>query len=315
MIQYDRVVSRAWWICVARLTVLVTCVGLATSRIGLVAHELIGHGGVTIAVGGTITDVHLFWFAGGWIRFEAARGDLAIALGGIGIESVVGVALWLVLARRTTLGGRIGRAIGAALVLHATWYLATGTWHGFGDGARLHQELGDAKWLVAIPAAMVTLGAAYAGARGVLGALAATVPGTARVRIAGTALALVIAGGIQLGAAVVEVQLRRDATYTQTMRPERDRLVSRELAQWAAEQQRAPSDEERTRMEEELAAKHATFPFAIVLAILTVVAAIAGAWGARGAPDGPVDGGLLARVALLASGSIALVIAIDVLFH
>ncbi|CAN5845225.1 hypothetical protein BH11MYX3_BH11MYX3_13940 [soil metagenome] len=309
---------RPWYSAVVRLAALVTCVGLATSRLGLVVHELVGHGGATLAVGGSVTQVQLFWFAGGWIRFEATGGELVIALGGIVIESMIGLALWIVLARRTSLGGRIARAIGAVLVLHATWYLATGTWHGFGDGVQLHRELGDARWLVAIPAAAVTLGAAFLGARSVLGALAATVPGGTRARIGGTAIALVIAGGFQLGAALGEVELRRDATYTATMRPERERVVARELAQWTQQQAREgqrPSEEARARMQRELADRHATFPFAIVLAVLTVLAAGLGAWRARGATEGPIAGDLLARCAAFAVGSIALVIAIDALFH
>ncbi len=309
---------RPWWISVIRLAALVTCIGLATSRLGLVVHELIGHGGAALAVGGSVTEVRLFWFAGGWVRFAAVQGELVIALGGIAVESVVGIALWVGLARRRSLGGRIARAIGAVLVLHATWYLATGTWHGYGDGVTLHRDLGDAKWLVALPAAAITLGAAFLGARCVLGALAATVAGSQRARIAGAAIALVVAGGIQLGAALGEVELRRDATYTATMRPERERVVARELAQWTLQQRREgqqPSDEERARMQRELAARHATFPFAIVLAVLTVITVGLGAWRGQGAVERPISRQLLVRGGAFAAGSIALVIAIDVLFH
>jgi len=311
-------VSRSWWIAVSRLTVLVTCAGLATSRIGLLAHELVGHGGAAVAMGGTVTDVQLFWFAGGWLRFEATGGELLIALGGIVVESIVGLALWIGLARRTSLGGRIARAIGAALVLHATWYLATGTWHGFGDGAKLHRELGDAKWVVAIPAALVTVAAGYAAARWVLGALAATVPGGRRRQIAGTAIALVVAGGLQLAAALGEVQLRRDTTYAQAMRREPDRLAARELAQWTEQQTRAgeaPTEQARAEMQRNLAQRHAQFPFAIVLAVLTILAVGAGAVRTRAVPAAAITTGLLARCAVICGGSIALVIAIDAVFH
>lgn len=311
-------VSRSWWIAVARLAVLGTCAGLATSRIGLLAHELVGHGGAAVAMGGTVTDVQLFWFAGGWIRFEATGGELVIALGGIAVELIVGLALWIALARRTSLGGRIARAIGAALVLHATWYLATGTWHGFGDGVKLHRELGDAKWLVAIPAALVTMAAGYAAARWVLGALAATIPGGRRRRIVGTVIALVVAGGLQLGAALGEVQLRRDTTYAQAMRREPDLMVARELAQWTEQQVRAgeaPTEQARAEMRRNLAQRHTQFPFAIVLAVLTVLAVGAGAVRTRAVPAAPIATGLLARCAVVCGGSIALVIAIDVVFH
>src|SRR5262249_8470985 len=58
--------SNSWLAAVARLTGLLAGVSLATSRLGLLVHELVGHGGVAIALGGHVTDVTLFWFAGGW---------------------------------------------------------------------------------------------------------------------------------------------------------------------------------------------------------------------------------------------------------
>lgn len=311
-------VSRSWWIAVARLALLATCAGLAASRIGLVAHELVGHGGAALAMGGTVTEVQLFYFAGGWVRFEATGGELVIALGGIAVEAVIGAALWIGLARRDALGARIARAIGAALVLHASWYLATGTWHGFGDGVRLHRALGDAAWMLAIPAGLVTIGAGFAAARWVMGALAATVPGTRARRIAGTVLALSIAGGLQLAAAVGEVTLRRDGTYAQVMRREPDRVAARELAAWTEAQARAgaaPSEAARAEMQRQLAARHAQFPFAIVLAVLTVLGVVAGAVRTRPVPPSPIASGLLARLAAVCVGSVTLVIAIDAVFH
>jgi hypothetical protein len=311
-------VSRAWWIAVARLTALVTCIGLATTRLGLVAHELVGHGGTTLAVGGTVREVRLFYFAGGWIRYSATDGKLAIALGGIALEAVVGIALWLIYARRSSLGGRIASAIGAALVLHASWYLATGTWHGYGDGVELHRDLGDAKWMVAIPAAMVTLAAGYLGARTVLGALAASLPGGKRVRVAGTVIAMIVAGAVQAAAAIGEVVIRRDASYGAVMKPERERRIASEAARWEAEHARRgapPTEQQRAQLQRELAARHRTFPFAIVLAILTALAIVAGWLRARRAEQAPVGRGLLVRCAVLAGGSIALVIALDAAFH
>jgi hypothetical protein len=306
-------VNRAWWIAVARLTGLLVCVGLATTRIGLLAHELVGHGGATLAVGGTVTEVHLFYFAGGWVRYNASGGGLVIAMGGIAVELVAGAALWLVFLRKDALGHRIVRALGAALVLHATWYLATGTWHGYGDGIALHRELGDAAWLVAVPAAAITLGAAYLGARTVLGPLAATIPTR---RLAGTAIAVVLAGGLQAGLAVGEVVVRRDAAYSSMMKPERERRIGIDLARWEAQQATRPTDEARAEMERRLAAAHPkTFPFAILLGVLTVLAIGAGAWRSRGADGGPIAHRLLVRAALAAAGSVALVIAIDAAFH
>src|SRR4051794_23792631 len=88
---------------VTRLTLTLACLGLAASRLGLVAHELVGHGGAALLAGGDITDVRLFWFAGGWIRYDVPGATLAtsvfIAMGGIAIELVAACALWLVASR------------------------------------------------------------------------------------------------------------------------------------------------------------------------------------------------------------------------
>lgn len=305
---------------VLRLTALLVSAGLATSRIGLVVHELIGHGAATLAVGGRVTDVQLFYFAGGWIRFRATEGHLVIAMGGIAVEAVIGLGLVLGFARRDQLAGRIARAIGCALIIHASWYLATGTWHGYGDGVQLHRLLGDSRWLVAVPAGLVACAFGYVGATIVLGSLAATVPGSRRARIAGTVVAMLLAGGIQLGAALGEVALRRDTTYTTTMRPERERVISREMAEWIEAQRRqgqAVSDADRARIRREVADRHTTFPFAYVLGGLLLVSIGVGAARSRATPGqesgAQVSGRLVAIAAAIAGGSIALVIALDAL--
>jgi hypothetical protein len=306
---------------VLRLAGLLASVGLVTSRLGLVAHELVGHGGVAIACGGRVIDAGLFWFAGGWIRYDLDTPSLpaliAVAAGGIAVEAVAGTVLWLALARRTSLAARVARGVGAALVIHAAWYLATGTWHGFGDGVLLYRELGAARAPVAIGAGLVACGMAYLGARSVLGALAATIPGRRGARIAGLAAAAVIAGGLQLGLAVGEVQVRGDATYGAIMTRERDRVIARELAAWQREQALrgiAVDDAERARRERELADRHRELPFAPLLGLATALAIGLGAWRARPGADAAVPGRVVAIAWAAAAGSVALVIAIDAWF-
>src|SRR5580692_2579173 len=119
-----------------RLAAVLGCIALATSRLGLVAHELGGHGGMALLLGGEVTQVKLFWFAGGWIRYRIDTGEaglLAITVAGMAVEVVIGGILWLTV-RGGTLGARLVRGAGGALVIHATWYFATGAWHGYGDG-------------------------------------------------------------------------------------------------------------------------------------------------------------------------------------
>ncbi|MCW5809019.1 MAG: hypothetical protein KIT31_42090, partial [Deltaproteobacteria bacterium] len=160
----DMRASSGWWAATARLTGLLLTVGVATSRAGLLVHELLGHGAVALALGGSITNVKLFWFAGGWVRTSvepAPFAQHATLLGGIAVELVVGIALWIALARRTSLAARIARALGATLAAHGFFYLAAGTFHGFGDGALLHRELGDARTPVALAAGALSCAAAF----------------------------------------------------------------------------------------------------------------------------------------------------------
>lgn len=291
---------------VLRLGALLACVALATSRFGLLAHELVGHGGTAVVVGAHVVEVKLFWFAGGWIRYVGApsvAAALAIAMGGIAVETVAGVAL--VCVRGATLGRRIVRGIGYALVLHASWYLATGAFSGFGDGVLLYRELGSARLVVAVAAALVTCTMGYLGAREVLGALAAT----QRRPLAGTALAVVLAGGLHAALAIGELRLRRDPTYAETMAPERERQITAELAQWRASHPTAAEPERAAAAQGIEQAHPRSFPFTAVLAIATVLAVGAGARRAKPGA-GPITRRLLITWAVAAAIAIAIVIAV-----
>lgn len=294
----------------AHLGGLLLACALATSRFGLVAHELVGHGGAATLVGGHVTDVQLFWFAGGWIRYNfpvqpTVGASLFISMAGILVELVAGLAIEIATRRATTLGRKLVRAIGATLVIHAAWYFATGAWSGFGDGQLLYNVLGTARYPVAIAAGLVVTALGYVTARSIVGPLR----GTQRTFVA-FALAAVAAGGIHAALAIGEVQLRRDPTYTVIMQPERDRQIDRDLARWERyEQQKGTLSTTRRAAEKaRLEEVHHTFPFAWLLAVSAVLAIAAGAWKSPRV-DQPLPG--LARPALVACVSVALVIAID----
>jgi len=311
-------VSRTWWIAVSRLTVLLAGTSLAISRIGLVVHELAGHGGTAVAVGGTVVDAHLFWFAGGWIRYRVPEitvaEDLAISLGGIAIETVLGLALWVGLRRPGSLGACILRTIGAALLAHAMFYLATGTWHGYGDGRVIHELAGSARYPIAIAAGLLACTAGWLGARHLFGAVVATVPAP---RLAGALVAIVVAGAVNVVLDVGELRLRRDATYAVTMQPERERAVARELAAWQREQAAPVSDAERAARERELTSHHRDFPFLWLCGAGVLAAIVAGAARSPRRTDLTVT--VAPRLLAIACGtaviSTAAVIAIDAAFH
>jgi hypothetical protein len=320
--SYARRVSRPWWSAVLGLTLFLAGTSLALSRIGLVIHELVGHGGTAIAVGGTVTDAHLFWFAGGWIRYAVAEPsvakELAISLGGIAVETVLGIALWVGLGRRTGLGGRTLRTLGAALGVHAMFYLATGTWHGYGDGRLIHALAGDARYPLAIAAGAVGCAAGWSGARHLFGSLVAAVPasGSSRgARLAGVLIAIAAAAAVNVALDLGELRVRRDAVYQVTMQPERERVVARELAEWQRAQPAEVPDAELAARARALAAQHRDFPFAWLLGVSLTAAIVAGAARARRGTEHRLAPRLIAVACGAAVISTAAVIAIDAGFH
>jgi hypothetical protein len=293
---------------VLRLGALLACVALATTRLGLLAHELVGHGGMAVAVGAKVTDVRLFWFAGGWIRYSgvpSAGASLAIAMGGIAVETVCATALWLAV-RGDSLGLRILRGTAAAIVVHAGWYLATGAFAGYGDGIQLYHVLGAARVPVALAAAAVSCGAAFLGAREVLGALAATQP---RHRIAATATALALAGGLHAGLTFGELHVRNDRLYTGMMKPERTREIAQEVARWQAAHPEAAAAARADEVQRIEAAHPPAFPFKLVLALAIAAAVLAGAFRSKPGQGG-ITRRLLVQWAVAAAIAIAIVIAV-----
>jgi hypothetical protein len=293
---------------------------MATARIGLVFHELVGHGGAALAMGGRILEVRLFWFAGGWIRYDLTSGLdepsvaalVVVSMGGIAVELVLGAILWFAM-RGDTLARRIARTIGATLVVHAGWYFATGTWHGYGDGALIYRLLGDARYPAAIAGAAVTCVAAFAGARHLFATLVATIGPTRRV--AGIAIAMVVAGSVNLALDLGELAIRHDATYVATMASERDRVIARDYARWLDDARRshtAIDDEARDRELHRLDRDNRTFPFAWLLGAAVAASVVAGAWRSRTPSAAPnLTGRMVAVAAVVAAGSIAVVIALD----
>jgi len=299
---------------VLRLAGLLACVALATSRIGLLGHELLGHGGVALAAGARVTEVRLFWFAGGWIRYivpdRTLAAILAITMAGIAFELLFGGALWL-FVRGDSLGRRIVRCVGTGLVIHATWYLATGAFHGFGDGMVLYHWLGDARVPVAIAAGLVTCTATFLGSRAITSPLVRTLPGTTRQRAVGFAVAAVLAGGLHAGLTIGEIKLRSDDNYARVMQHESDRKVALQYQEWErlrAAQGQVPDAEQRRIERAKLERENKPFPFVLVLGAATLLSLILGISRSRGGREERVAPGLLRRAVIVALASICAVI-------
>ena len=307
-----------WWVSTLRLASILAALGLVTTRVGLVLHEWAGHGGVAALCGGTIEKVRLFWFAGGWIHYDLPKdasmaAHVASTMGGIGLELVLGMIVWVALARRTGLVARLVRACGAAFVIHAAWYLSVGTYHGFGDGSLVRAVAGDTKRLViALPAGAVVLAMSYFGARQIMGVLAGSI--VAPRRWAGLVIAVLIAAGFQGALVVGEMSVRRDESYQVAMRPEREWRADYDLRKWEAEQKkRGVQIDTATRAARaaEFEAKHRELPYGWILGALTVAAIVAGTRRSRIAEDVVFSPRFVLTASTMAVASVALVIAID----
>jgi hypothetical protein len=312
----------------ARLTALVLALALVISRLGLVAHELLGHGLVASMTGGDVNAWSLHWFGGGWLGFTRARGATgvglyAVEMGGIAVELLLGLACAAaarVTKRRSTSPGprTLALALGGAawaLVLHAGWYLAAGTYHGFGDGWVLHRRLGDPRLAIVIPVAVaIVVGAAIAGAR-VGRALRAHVPGSPRRQLAIAAGALALALGAHAALTLTELQLRTDRPYQRTMRTAAQRAVERELATLVATSEVAgrPMDaREVAAARRKLERQHRQLPVGPILIALIGIAAAGGIARSRPAEVGtPPSNRVLVAAAAACAASIALVIVLD----
>ena len=296
------------------LAALTFVVALATSRYGLVIHELAGHGGTAIALGGHVQGVHLFWFGGGWVTYQGngwtTADVLAVTLGGIATEWIAAVVLALLARRRQGLGRLVLAGAATGFAIHGGMYLAVGTFYGSGDGTLLHQLLGDWRPLVWAPAAVVCVGAAWLGARTVAPILRAHAPATAQLMLIG--LALAIGGAAHLALLLGERAVRPDATYTAIMKTEGQRAVERDVAvARAAHATPAQLDEvERTSRE-----RNRPFPFTPCL-IAAIAAAAVFAFSRSRPADRPaaLAWWQIRAPALVAFLGVVLVVACDAFF-
>ncbi|MCB9573683.1 MAG: hypothetical protein H6709_16505 [Kofleriaceae bacterium] len=242
---------------VVGLAALVLAIALGISRLGLIAHELVGHGVTARLAGGHVTGWRLHLFGGGWLGYRAepplrgAAGWL-VQLGGIGVELTLAAALAALWAASPRLRAAPTAALAVtaaawALATHAAWYLAAGTYHGFGDGWGLHQALGADRLGLAGPVAAAGIAAALVGGRAVGRRLRALTPTTTpRRQLIAIAVAVALGGGAHAALTAGELAVRRDRTYHAVMQTEGQRATARELAARASTPPRAPASRSTT---------------------------------------------------------------------
>jgi hypothetical protein len=275
------------WSRAARLAAILFLVALLTSRLSLIAHELVGHAAVAAVFGGDLRDWHLFLFAGGYVDTVrdqpwTSGESLAISLGGIAVELVAGAVLVLV-ARRAR-PGSLRRftllAFGIVDLLHGGYYLTAGTFHGYGDGITLHRSLGDHRPWLLVPGTALLLGGAFLAGRAALGAMRDWLaPLRPRTQAAVIAAGLVFACGLHATLTWTELRVARREVYASTMRPESDRQADQEVAIFVSREKSRgapPPPAVVEKLRSDLRAQHRRFPFAQTLAAAMVVAFVAG---------------------------------------
>jgi len=317
----------------SRLTAAFFLIGLATSRLSLVLHELVGHGGAAVLMGGRLVDYRLFLFGGGWVRTESsgpqrdAAFAIAVSMAGIALEIAAAAAALAIAARlRRRRAAPLAQlalvGFATADLLHAGFYFAVGTYHGFGDGRALHAALGAARaWLV-WPSAIGVAFAAFLLARRLTRLTFGWVAARSR---AGRALALISAtlvAALAHGALTwSERRMTGDAIYSRIMQPEGERRLEREVARRAAEARRqggALGEDELAALRSELERRERRLPLGAILAGALVLACGFGVWRGLASSSGDDEREArappwraLARLAAAAGAALALVAALE----
>ncbi len=278
---------RAWF----RLSLVFSIAGLLASRIGLLVHEFIGHGGMAYALGGTVPQWRLFLFGGGWIRYNrspwySTGQEILIALAGVASELVFAALVWGVSTRLAPVPRAMARIAAMLLCAHSCVYIATGTHYGFGDGMKLHLLL-EPMWrhllVASLSLTMAFLAYAIAKQGLLLGALLEI--GSGWRRIARTALAVVVAtvvhGSLTYGEQLV---IDPDETYEAMMQREVERRAQKHVALLSKQKKNAGMPwtlEQALSAREEYVEKHEPWPLRPLLVLLAAVASLLACWRYR----------------------------------
>ncbi len=272
----------AWF----RLSLVFSIAGLLASRIGLLVHEFIGHGGMAYALGGKVPQWRLFYFGGGWIRYERTpwysdAQELCIALAGVGSQLVVAILVWLVSTRLQGVPRSMSRIVALLLCAHLCVYISTGTHYGFGDGMKLHELLSPLARNALVAALSLGMAiSAYMLTKEALLLAAMLEMGSGPKRVAQTALAVMVATLVHAGLTYGEQGvIDRDESYEAMMQREVDRQAAKYEASLAAQSRAVGQpwtfdqaiDARLTYLE-----KHEPLPLRPILVLLGALAALAG---------------------------------------
>lgn len=262
------------------LAALLLASGLLASRTGLVLHEIGGHWGPAAAFGCSLGEIRLFVFGGGWVDFECARltlaQSLAIDLGGIALQIVLGAGLVLAAARRPR--GVLGLAllcVGMLWIVHGLFYLVTGVHYGVGDGRTLHRLFGDRRAALVVVGSGVLVVACAGFATALARRLSHRLPDRPLpARVVWLAAAILAAAALHGALAWGEQRLRADPVYAASFTPEHETAIAAEVRRF--EQARPRTPDEVVAARREITARRTPFPLRPALGAAMALAALAG---------------------------------------
>jgi hypothetical protein len=278
---------RAW----LRLSLVFSIAGLLASRIGLLVHEFVGHGGMAYALGGTVPNWRLFLFGGGWIQYKrnpwySSGQEITIALAGCGSELIFASLVYLVSTRLAGVPRAIARIAAMLLCAHTCVYIATGTHYGYGDGMKLHGVLSPLLRHVLVLGLSFTMAAlAYALAKQalLLAALLELGSGFKRIALAGAAamVACLVHGSLTYGERLI---IDPDQTYEAMMQREVERRAATYAAQLAKQERGAGQTftvQQEASAKEAYVEKHEPWPLRPLLVLLGALASALACWRFR----------------------------------
>ena len=246
---------------------------------------------------------------------------MAVALGGIALELVAGAVALAIAGRCRRPVAKVGLfATATILLLHAGFYLAAGTHHGFGDGRAPHDALGAWRPLLVVPVALAVVAGGYLlAARLAREATAGSLAGRSRAPDRSppppssppppTALSPSASGRSPTTRNTPASWSTRRSAWspaTSVASPPQSRRA----------QGRPPTAAELAAARARLEEKHRPFPLAPILAVALGLACLAGLWRAVSrAHDSARDARWRAALfpAVICAGSVLLVAAIQAL--
>lgn len=139
-------ISSQWLKAWARCSLIYFCSIFCFGRIGLIAHELIGHALPAKLLGLKLESIELSWFGGGSVHWQGHQElppwqMLWLYGGGLWIELILAMILWGFRQHSSMVLRWICLGLAIVLINHAFYYWATSTHGVFADGRVIAEYL------------------------------------------------------------------------------------------------------------------------------------------------------------------------------